>query len=134
MPPPPLFLFLWRKDLSETCDLVIRSFAVLHWKEEILDPTCSERSFVFVEHCFWYVRTSATSSGNFAVYAFWDHLWNEPEKNVTVTTLQDISGGNENKNFMHKKYKDNLTVLEARVNLLIFACQADICFLKMCKK
>lgn len=51
-----------------------------------------------------------------------------------MTTLQDISWGNENKNFMHKKNKDNLTVLEARVNLLIFACQADICFLKMCKK
>lgn len=46
MPTPFFFFFFWRKDLSETCDLVIRSFAVLHWKEEILDPTCSERSFV----------------------------------------------------------------------------------------
>lgn len=53
---------------------------------------------------------------------------------MTVTTPQHISEGNENKNVMHKKNKDNLTVLEARVNILIFACQADICFLKMCKK
>lgn len=41
-----LFSFFQSKDLLGTCDLVIRSFALLHWMEEILDPVCSEGPFV----------------------------------------------------------------------------------------
>lgn len=41
-------------------------------------------------------------------------------KNIAVTTLQDISGENENNSYLtHKKHKDNIKFLEAHVNLLM---------------